>query len=513
MKTTTNRQVLMGRVHAQVKPFGMTLATKVFAVLLAVVLFVGSAVACVSLDLLGRLRNAVLDTSNLGASVLDSDLVNDPFEGRAVNLLVSGVDSRTDQDENIVNSSSGDVTMRSDTTLLVHISGNREGITVVSIPRDLLVTIPSCTLSDGTTTYESYSQFNWAFSYGAGTDDVASGIACTQATTELLTGIPIDGFVVIDFTGFTELVDALGTVEICTDEYINDSHTGLQLEAGCHELDKYEALAYARVRYNVGDGSDVSRIGRQQQLLSAMMSQILDTNMLTELGTLYSFIREALGTVYVSTSLSDLKQTVSLANSLRSISHENIRFVTMPTTTAVSDPNRLDAYEPYATQLWDSLVFDTYLPAGVIYSDLDGSEYTMGEAGIPQEGTDQIGHGVGTYLTTEELAALEEAENSMDSNDFSGSSGFTGGSSTDSSTDYSNEYSNDYSSYGYSKNSTGSLGSATFSLFGQRDRGQSSIFSLSGQANTGSPPSLSDTLSNAPDKYALKPVLGERTSG
>lgn len=504
MKTTTNKQALMGRVHAQVKPFGMTVAAKVFAALLAVVLFVGTAAACVYADLLSRFQNAVLDTSDLGASVLDSyDLVDDPFEGRAVNLLVAGVDSRTDQDENIVNSSSSDATMRSDTTLLVHISADRENITVVSIPRDLLVTIPACTLSDGTTTYESYGQFNWAFTYGAVTDDIASGIACTQATTELLTGIPIDGFIVIDFTGFTELVDALGTVEICTDEAINDSHTGLQLEVGCHALDKYEALAYARVRYNVGDGSDVSRIGRQHQLLSAMMSQILDTNMLTEVGKLYSFIREALETVYVSTSLSDLGQTVSLANSLRSISHENIRFVTMPTTTSVSDPNRLDAYEPYATQLWDALSLDTYLPAGIIYTDLDGNEYTMGEDGIPQEGADQVAYGVGTYLTAEELAALEAAENSTGSNESTDS---TGDSSMDSSDDYSSGYSNDYSSYSHSGNSSGFSGTANFSLFGQF--GQSSIFSLSGQSNIFSLSSLSDALSNTLDKYAVRPTFG-----
>lgn len=415
------RNMRMGAAHAAVKPFGLDLVTKVVAGLFATVLFVGTVGIIVYRDLNSRLNDAVLDTSNLGASVLQSgyDVVDDPFEGRAVNILVSGVDSRTDQDSNIVNSSGSDDTMRSDTTLLVHISADRDSMTIVSIPRDLLTTIPSCTRSDGTQTYESYGQFNWAFQYGAVTDDIASGIACTQATTELLTGIPIDGFVVVDFTGFTEMVEALGTVEICIDEDIDDSHTGLQLEAGCHELDKYEALAYARVRYTVGDGSDVSRIGRQQQLLGAMFSQILDANMLTDLPSLYSFARSALNTMYVSSSLSSLSDLVSLANSLRLISTENIRFVTMPTTTAASDPNRLDAYEPYASQLWAALLADEDLPAGIIYSDLDNNQYTMGDDGEAQSGANQIAYGVGTYTPSSELES-----------DSSGTSSGTGRSDT-----------------------------------------------------------------------------------
>lgn len=404
--------------HAALKSHGMSWGMKLVAALFAVFLFVGTAGACVYVDLHSRVQNAVLDTSSFQTGD-DYELEADPFSGRAVNLLVIGVDSRTDQDENIVGGSGDDETMRSDTTLLMHISADRSEVTVVSIPRDLLTTIPSCVAADGSQTSESYGQFNWAFQYGAQTDNIAAGVACTQATTELLTGLTIDGFVVIDFTGFTELMEIVGTVEICVEEAVSDSHSGLELEAGCQELDPYQALAYARARYSLGDGSDVSRIGRQQELLGAMVQEILGANLLTDLSQLYSFVRGVLDTIYVSSSLADIGELVSLANSLSSIDTSNIRFVTMPTTTAASDPNRLEAYEPYASALWSALQNDTVLPAGIVYTDLDNNEFTMGDDGEPQEGADLIAYGVGRYVSSTE-ESTGTSEDSYSGSDTSG---------------------------------------------------------------------------------------------
>ena len=181
---------------------------------------------------------------------------DDPNAGKALNVLVMGSDSRGDG-EDVDDGVDG---MRSDTTIVVHISADRSRVELVSIPRDSKVAIPACTVTGGGTTEPRTSIFNSAFAIGwtAG-QDVASAAACTISTVESLTGVYIDHYTVVDFGGFRDMVDALGGVSMCIPNDIDAPKAGnLKLTAGYQRLDGKTALKYARARTGkgLGDGSD-----------------------------------------------------------------------------------------------------------------------------------------------------------------------------------------------------------------------------------------------------------------
>ncbi len=359
------------------------------AAVLGVVLFVGTAGAILYNGLSKQLETSVLSTSHLTpAQSGKEEEVVDSFAGRAVNILLMGIDSRTDQSEAIIDPDDVDETMRSDTTLVMHISADRQYVDLVSIPRDMWLYLPECSRSDGSVSEAQWGQFNWAFSYGALTDDMAAGVACTEATVEQITGLEMDGFAVIDFNGFYQMVAALGGVDICLEEAVDEmQYLHLQLPAGCQTLDPAAATQYARVRY-IGDGSDMGRIQRQQELLGAMVKKALSQNLLTDMPSLYAFMTSTLQATKVSPSLSNLKTDAGLVNSIRGISEENIRFVTMPVLTTDFDANRLMPKEPLNGELWDSLYNDTALPAGIVYKDLNGEYFTINDEGVPEPGGD-----------------------------------------------------------------------------------------------------------------------------
>lgn len=260
----------------------------------------------------------------------DEQVPADPGAGRALNILVMGSDVRSG-DNAVLGGSPETEGMRSDTTLLVHFSADRTRADVVSIPRDLLVDIPECVLPDGQTSAPQPDEmFNAAFATGGDSGQVEYAAACTIKTVEEMTGVFIDDFVVIDFAGFTRMVDALGGVPMCIPEPVTDRFAGLDLEAGQQTLAGQDALAYARARKDVGDGSDISRIGRQQLLLGAMVRQVLSKNLLTDLPALYTFLDAATQSVTAGPTMGTIPNLVGLAGSVRSLPAGGITFVTVP---------------------------------------------------------------------------------------------------------------------------------------------------------------------------------------
>src|SRR5206468_7326241 len=97
-------------------------------------------------------------------------------------------------------------------------------------------------------------------------------------TVETQTGLRLDHYVEIGFGGFADLVDAVGGVDMCLKEPINDPKAGINLPAGCQELDGQQALGYVRTRAT--PRADLDRVIHQREFLSALMSKI------TEPGTL-----------------------------------------------------------------------------------------------------------------------------------------------------------------------------------------------------------------------------------
>lgn len=330
-------------------------------IVLAILLFAVGALGAIYSNLVGSLRvhdiASYIDNSNRpdGNTAPVDQKAGDP-----INILVIGSDSRAGYAN-----TSQTVGMRSDTTMLVHISADRSRVDVVSIPRDTLVDIPPCKLPDGTMTEaQSSRMFNRAFSIGGSTDDVAAAAACSVSTTEQLTGVYIDGYAVINFAGFENIVNTLGGVEMCITEPINDSKADLTLDAGCQNLDGETALKLARARYSLGDGSDIGRIGRQQELVSSIVTKALDQNLFTDMPTLYRLIQDLTASMDLSSGIGDVRWIAGLAGSLQNLSSDDINFVTMPFSEAGARvvPNERSQI------VWDALKEDTPIPDDALNS-------------------------------------------------------------------------------------------------------------------------------------------------
>ncbi|WAZ23559.1 LCP family protein [Streptomyces cinnabarinus] len=265
----------------------------------------------------------------------------------ALNILVLGSDSR-DGAENQALGGGDSGGARSDTAMVVHLDAGRSEATVVSIPRDTLVTRPSCPLEDGGSTEVAHNaMFNSAYSVG--------GPVCAVKTAESMTDVRMDHYVEIDFAGFANLVDALGGVTVTTEEDIDDEDSHLTLEAGTHHLDGEQALALARTRHGIGDGSDLGRIELQQQLVKALLTQISATDLLTDPAKLYRVADAVTGSLTTDTGLDSLTELTGLGRSLQALSADAVTTVTLPVVRAPSDPNRVVAEEPEAGELWASL--------------------------------------------------------------------------------------------------------------------------------------------------------------
>ncbi|MDN3024596.1 LCP family protein [Streptomyces sp. S.PB5] len=270
-----------------------------------------------------------------------------PLPTEALNILVLGSDSRSGKENQELGG--GDSTgARSDTAMVVHIDAGRTEATIVSIPRDTLVTRPSCPLEDGGSTAMAYrAMFNTAYAVG--------GPVCAVKTVESITDVRMDHYIEVDFSGFAKLVNALGGVTVTTDEDIDDSSSHLTLDAGTHHLDGKQALALARTRHGIGDGSDLDRIGLQQKLVKALLEQIAATDLLTSPAKLYKVADAVTGSLTTDTGLDSLSELMSLGESLKGLSSDRVKTVMMPVVRAPSDPNRVVADEPEASELWESL--------------------------------------------------------------------------------------------------------------------------------------------------------------
>ncbi|WP_244963279.1 LCP family protein [Actinomyces trachealis] len=367
------------------------LPRRVGLVALAITLFLTSGAAFALRDLQSKVHS--VDLASLLGSDRPKNDASDSYKGRAVNILVLGSDTRAG-DNNVDNSQGSEevAVARSDTAMVMHLSADRNRIDVVSIPRDTLVSIPSCVLPDGTSSApQDDTMFNTAFATGAGTEAdttaISRGAACAIKTVEAMTGLFINEFVVVDFSGLERMVDALGGVGVYVSEEIDDpDYTGAKFEVGCHHLSGPEALQYARVRHGVGNGSDTGRIGRQQNLMSAMIRTAVSKNLLTNLDDLYSFTSAGLSTLTVSKGIGSLSTLGGLAKSVSDVGVDKINFISLPTTEAAWDKNRLVPTSE-ATRVWKALKKDEPVPASTVAVSGDGTVNTPA-ASDPEPPTD-----------------------------------------------------------------------------------------------------------------------------
>jgi LCP family protein required for cell wall assembly len=246
---------------------------------------------------------------------------------QAENILVIGSDSRAGTTG--YGSSQVYKTAQSDTMMIVHIAASLKWAEVVSIPRDSWVHIPSCDMGNGQMASPTDSKINESFAIGSLYGDQATGAACTIKTLELNTGLRVDHFIAINFEGFKNMVDALGGVEVCTLQPIADQKAKLYLSAGHHLLMGQQALAYVRVRYSLGDGSDLERIGRQQEFMSSLASRAKSE--LYNPVAIYRFLDAATKSITVDSGFGGITGLYHLASELRGMPTSDLKFMTLPT--------------------------------------------------------------------------------------------------------------------------------------------------------------------------------------
>jgi LCP family protein required for cell wall assembly len=276
---------------------------------------------------------------------------------QAQNIAVIGSDTRHGQGRGY-----GSVqelsTDQSDTLLIVHIAADRQWASVMSIPRDSWVSIPSCQMGNGQQSSPHSFKINEAFAIGnADGNHTVLGVACTIKTLERDTGIHIDHFAVINFSGLRDMVRALGGVPECNTTRINDPLSGLRLGAGHHMLNGFQALAYVRARYTLGNGSDLERIKRQQAFMSSLI-QRARSKLLDPLA-IYRFLDAATKSLTIDSQMGGIHGLYSLGRSLGNLPESKVTFFTLPTFPR-SEVDPSDTANVMWTQPLDSQIFAAF---------------------------------------------------------------------------------------------------------------------------------------------------------
>jgi len=238
-----------------------------------------------------------------------------------INVLLVGSDTREGQGS----TSYGPVgSALADVIILLHISRDRQNAVAMSIPRDLMVAVPSCPNPEGGDPYPAreFAQINSTMT--------KAGPACTLLAVQQLTGVTIPYLAVIDFKGVIAMSEAIGGVDVCVATAIDDEYTNLYLEPGEHTLIGDEALAFLRTRHGVGDGSDLSRISNQQVFLTSMVRKLKDEGALTNPFTMFRLGTAALSNMTLSKSLTDLGVIFGLAQQVNQVDLDKITFIKLP---------------------------------------------------------------------------------------------------------------------------------------------------------------------------------------
>ncbi|MFD7606517.1 LCP family protein [Streptomyces mirabilis] len=270
------------------------------------------------------------------------------------NILVLGSDTRSGSNKKL-GGGTDDGSARSDTAMIVHIYEGHKKASVVSIPRDTLVPRPSCTDDKGVTHAAATGvMFNSAYSTG--------GAACAVKTVESMSGIRMDHYIEVDFSGFQKLIDDLDGVRVTTTKNIKDPDSHLNLTAGTHTLDGQQALGLVRTRHGVGDGSDLGRIQLQQAFIKALVNQVKHIGVLSSPTKLYDLADTATKTVTTDSDLGTVKNLASFANGLKGISSSNMNMVTMPVQYDSADANRVLVDKAKAQLVWTALKNDRAIP-------------------------------------------------------------------------------------------------------------------------------------------------------
>ena len=143
-----------------------------------------------------------------------------------------------------------------------------------------------------------------------------------------MTNIHIDHFIQLDFTGFEKVIDDIGGVSVCLPFAVDDTMSGLDLSAGRHHV-MGVALAFWRTREDLGYGSDLQRIQRDQLLMASLVQGIERSGLLNSPTKILSVVKDAADAMETDSGL-EQSTMLQIADSLRGLSSQSVQFVTAP---------------------------------------------------------------------------------------------------------------------------------------------------------------------------------------
>jgi len=306
-------------------------------VLVAVLLLANVAAFGVYWSLRNVQRSFAASATTAGPEVVQQLTPAPTSKSEPVTVLLIGSDSRAGlKDLKNFGTAPG---QRADVIMLIRLYPNTDRAEILSIPRDLYVSIPG----------KGKDRINAAYAFG--------GAPLIVKTVTEVTGIPINHYVEVDFTGFQAIVDQVGGVQISFPYPARDLNSGLNVQAGLQTLDGTQALAYARSRhyqeYRNGqwvsvDASDIGRTHRQQQLIFAILAKLKSPSTITKIGPLVTTFGKYLTVDPAWANGSAL----DLAMKMRGLSASSIDSATLPTNPLNLDgKSMLSMKEPDASEM------------------------------------------------------------------------------------------------------------------------------------------------------------------
>jgi LCP family protein required for cell wall assembly len=276
------------------------------------------------------------------------------------NILVYGDDSRKglDAHQQFILHTGSDQTDNTDTIMVIHLSPGRHLVTVMSIPRDTMVPMYQCDSGPGypgqLADPNAYVQINSLLAAG--------GPVCLWKTVEQQTGIFISHFIGIGMLGFVKVVNDLGGVNVCVPFNVDNLVSGLNLPAGEHHIDGIEALAFWRTREDIGNGSDLERIQRDQFMSAQVVKGVLNSGLLSNPLRLLTVVSDAAASMTTDSGMT-VSDLVSIGESLSHLSSKNVQFITAPNQAWPPDPTaRVQFAQPQADEVFSAIARDVTVP-------------------------------------------------------------------------------------------------------------------------------------------------------
>ncbi|MFT4088394.1 MAG: LCP family protein [Gordonia sp. (in: high G+C Gram-positive bacteria)] len=257
----------------------------------------------------------------------------------ATDILLVGTDSRVDAKGNPLSADElkwlrvgDDITTSTDTILLIRVPNDGSAATAISIPRDSYVEVPGIGMSKINAAYGATREAARRQAVEAGKSESEADAIGTRAgrkalieTVSHLTGVTVDHYAEVGLLGFALLTDAVGGVDVCLKNAVDEPLSGARFKAGRQTLNGPKALSFVRQRHDLPRG-DLDRITRQQVYMASLAAKILSTGTLTN----PSKLEELQKAVSRSVVIDDGWDIIKFADQLKDLSGGNVKFNTIP---------------------------------------------------------------------------------------------------------------------------------------------------------------------------------------